>query len=44
VPSWRGVVARVGDVIPTFGLAAVPLVIKQGRRVQRKLRAAQAPE
>lgn len=44
VPSWRGVVARVGDVIPTFGLAAVPLVIKQGRRVQRKLLAAQTPE
>lgn len=44
VPSWRGVLARVGDVIPTFGLAAVPLVIKQGRRAQRKLLAAQAPE
>jgi len=37
VPSWRGVVARVGDVFPTFGLAAVPLVVRQGRRVQRKL-------
>jgi NAD(P)-dependent dehydrogenase (short-subunit alcohol dehydrogenase family) len=44
VPGWRGVVARVGDVIPSFGLAAVPLVIKQGRRVQRKLLKAQAPE
>jgi NAD(P)-dependent dehydrogenase (short-subunit alcohol dehydrogenase family) len=37
VPGWRGVVARVGDVIPSFGLAVVPLVVKQGRRVQRKL-------
>jgi NAD(P)-dependent dehydrogenase (short-subunit alcohol dehydrogenase family) len=37
VPGWRGVVARVGDVIPSFGLAAVPLVVKRGRRVQRKL-------
>lgn len=37
VPGWRGVVARVGDVIPSFGLAAVPLVVKQGRRVQRRL-------
>jgi len=37
VPGWRGVVARVGDAIPSFGLAAVPLVVKQGRRVQRRL-------
>jgi short-subunit dehydrogenase len=44
VPGWRGVVARVGDVIPSFGLAAVPLVVRQGRRVQKKMLKAQAPE
>jgi len=44
VPGWRGVVARVGDVIPSFGLAAVPLVVRQGRRVQKKMLKAQLPE
>ncbi|UUZ57926.1 SDR family oxidoreductase [Nocardioides sp. B-3] len=44
VPGWRGIVAGVGDAVPAFGLAAVPLVIKQGARVQRKLLKAQAPE
>ncbi|WP_107705703.1 SDR family oxidoreductase [Nocardioides allogilvus] len=44
VPGWRGIVARVGDAVPSFGLAAVPLVVKQGARVQRKLLKAQAPE
>lgn len=44
VPRWRGVVARVGDAVPSLGLAAVPLVIKQGRRVQRRMLAAQLPE
>ena len=43
VPRWRGVLARVGDAIPAFGLAAVPLVIKQGRRRQRKLVKAGGP-
>ena len=43
VPSWRGVVARVGDIFPTFGLAAVPLVVKQGRRAQQKLKKAGGP-
>ena len=40
VPRWRGVVARVGDAVPSVGLAAVPLVIKQGRRVQHRMVAA----
>jgi NAD(P)-dependent dehydrogenase (short-subunit alcohol dehydrogenase family) len=44
VPRWRGVVARVGDVIPSFGLAAVPLVVKQGRRVQKRMLKTQLPE
>lgn len=42
VPGWRGLVCRVGDAIPSLGLAAVPLVVAQGRRVQRRLR--QLPE
>ena len=37
IPGWRGVVSRVGDVFPPLGLAAVPLVISQGRRVQKKM-------
>ncbi|NYI80280.1 SDR family oxidoreductase [Nocardioides panzhihuensis] len=37
VPGWRGLVARLGDAFPGFGLAAVPLVVAQGRRTQRKL-------
>lgn len=37
VPGWRGLVARLGDAIPEFGLLAVPLIISQGRRTQRKL-------
>ncbi|WP_067436533.1 SDR family oxidoreductase [Nocardioides jensenii] len=41
VPKWRGLVARAGDFLPEFGLAAVPLVVAQGRRVQKKMLAAQ---
>lgn len=37
VPGWRGLVARLGDALPGLGLAAVPLVVAQGRRTQRKL-------
>ena len=36
VPTWRGVQARLADAFPTFGLLAVPLVVAQGRRNQRK--------
>lgn len=37
VPGWRGVVSRIGDAFPRFGLAAVPLLVAQGRRVQQKM-------
>lgn len=37
VPGWRGLLARFADAVPEFGLRAVPLVIAQGRRTQRKL-------
>lgn len=37
VPGWRGAVARLGDALPGFGLAAIPLVVAQGRRTQRRL-------
>lgn len=37
VPGWRGALARLGDVVPSFGLAAIPLVIAQGRRTQKRL-------
>jgi short-subunit dehydrogenase len=43
VPAWRGVQARLADAIPRFGLLAVPLVIAQGRRAQRKLLASGGP-
>ncbi|MGX6511945.1 SDR family oxidoreductase [Rhodococcus sp. SJ-2] len=38
IPRWRGLVARLGDALPRFGLAAVPLMVAQGRRVQKNLR------
>lgn len=37
VPGWRGIVCRAGDVVPSLGLVAVPLVVAQGRRLQRKM-------
>jgi len=37
VPGWRGGISRFGDVFPRIGLAAVPLVVAQGRRVQKKM-------
>ena len=42
VPGWRGLVARLGDAVPSFGLAAVPLVVAQGRRVQKRMLAARS--
>jgi len=44
VPGWRGLVARFGDAVPAFGLAAVPLVVAQGRRTQKKLLARSSVE
>ena len=43
VPAWRGLQARLADAIPEFGLLAVPLVVAQGRRTQRKLVAKGGP-
>ncbi|WP_277452406.1 SDR family oxidoreductase [Janibacter sp. DB-40] len=42
IPGWRGVVSRVGDVFPRVGLAVVPMVTAQGRRVQTKMLKKQA--
>ena len=44
VPGWRGLQARLADAIPEFGLLAVPLIIAQGRRTQRKLLAKGGPD
>lgn len=38
LPGWRGLVARLGDAIPEVALAAVPLIVGQGKRTQAKLR------
>ncbi len=43
VPRWRGVLARFGDVVPSLGLAAVPIFVAKGRRTQRRLRRAAPP-
>lgn len=37
VPGWRGAVCRVGDVFPSVGLVGVPMMVAQGRRVQKKM-------
>lgn len=37
VPAWRGLQVRLADALPRLGLLAVPLVIAQGRRTQRRL-------
>lgn len=37
VPGWRGAVCRVGDVFPVVGMAGLPLVVRKGRRVQKKM-------
>jgi short-subunit dehydrogenase len=43
IPRWRGLQARLADAVPAFGLRAVPLVVAQGRRAQRKLLANGGP-
>lgn len=43
VPAWRGLQVRLADAAPRFGLRAIPLVVAQGRRTQRKLRANGGP-
>lgn len=37
IPRWRGALARFADVFPRFGLGAIPLMVAQGRRTQRRL-------
>ncbi len=37
LPGWRGAVCRLGDVLPRVGLAGLPLMAAQGRRVQRRM-------
>ncbi|MFD6897639.1 SDR family oxidoreductase [Rhodococcus sp. NPDC060086] len=43
IPRWRGLMVRVGDMLPRFGLKAVPLMVAQGRRVQTKLKSTVGP-
>lgn len=38
VPAWRGAVCRFGDFFPSLGLAGLPAMAAQGRRVQQKMR------
>lgn len=37
LPGWRGAVCRFGDVFPSAGIAGVPMMVAQGRRVQKKM-------
>ncbi|KOV78037.1 SDR family oxidoreductase [Nocardia sp. NRRL S-836] len=37
IPRWRGALARLADTFPRFGLRAIPFMVAQGRRTQRKL-------
>ena len=39
IPRWRGALARVADTFPRFGLRAIPFMVAQGHRTQRKLMA-----
>ena len=37
VPAWRGVQVRLLDALPGLAVRALPLVVRQGRRTQRRL-------
>lgn len=37
LPRWRGLQARFADVLPRFGLWAVPLAVALGRRTQSRM-------
>jgi NAD(P)-dependent dehydrogenase (short-subunit alcohol dehydrogenase family) len=37
VPGWRGVEVRIADALPGLALRALPLLVAQGRRAQRRL-------
>ncbi|KAA0919276.1 SDR family oxidoreductase [Dietzia sp. ANT_WB102] len=41
LPAWRGMIARLGAAFPRLGVAALPLLAAQGRRVQKKLHQSQ---
>ncbi|MFG1912066.1 SDR family oxidoreductase [Kribbella sp. NPDC048928] len=43
VPPWRGFQVRLGDAAPRLGLRALPFMVAQGRRAQRRLRAKLQP-
>lgn len=44
IPRWRGALARLADTFPRFGLRAIPFMVAQGRRTQRKLLARERQE
>lgn len=37
IPRWRGALSRLADTFPRFGLRAIPFMVAQGRRTQRRL-------
>lgn len=43
VPRWRGLQARLADAVPALGVAAAPLVARQGRRAQRRMLRGRTP-
>lgn len=38
VPRWRGAQVRLADAMPDLALRALPLIVGQGRRAQRRFR------
>ena len=40
VPGWRGALCRLGAVFPRLGVATMPVMAAQGRRVQKRMRKA----
>jgi NAD(P)-dependent dehydrogenase (short-subunit alcohol dehydrogenase family) len=44
VPGWRGVQVRIADAMPDLALRALPLIVGQGRRAQRRFRRKGLPE
>lgn len=38
VPRWRGIQVRIADAMPELALKALPLIVGQGRRAQRRFR------
>jgi short-subunit dehydrogenase len=44
VPGWRGLEVRLADLAPDVALKALPLLVAQGRRTQRRFRRKGLPE